>query len=78
MNKKICSIVVASLTLFTSCEQGMKQDTATKNISNKKNEAAPIIKHSDPLLHSHSTATTKKLSCCIGPPSRVKAKPGKN
>ena len=75
MNKNICSIFILLLIVFASCKQAVKPN-ASKMV-NDKTETVSAANHNDSIHHTHDTTGTKKLTCCIGPPSRVKTKVAK-
>ena len=63
MNKNFFSILIVTSALFAACKQSVKQESAPKN--------------SDSLFHTHAKPGTKKLSCCVSPPSRRNIKSDK-
>lgn len=82
MSKMSCSIIIVAFTFFTACKQNPKQESSINNAGINKTEAESenafvAIKHNDSLLNSHAKADSKKLSCCVAPPSRFKIKADK-
>lgn len=77
MNKKICTILTAAIILFAACKQSAKQDSAVKNDSINRTATSQMGKDHDSLHHVHANTGAKKLTCCIGPPSRLKIKSDK-
>jgi hypothetical protein len=54
----------------------VKQDNIEKKSGSNKTDTSAIVKH-DSSHHVHSGTGAKKLTCCIGPPSRIKIKADK-
>ena len=77
MNKNLFSILIAIVILFIACDQNVKQDNAIKHEGSDKAGTALTAKHHDSSLHARPGAGSKKLTCCIGPPSRIKINTGK-
>ena len=73
MDKNIFSILIATLIFFTACNNSVKQDAEKITSDNKKDSVLPAKDH-DSLFHAHAKPGTKKLSCCVSPPSRSKIK----
>jgi PBP1b-binding outer membrane lipoprotein LpoB len=77
MNRNIFSILIIAVLTFNGCNQSVKQDTAVKNTGDTTAGTVSVTKRTDTLVHNQATVGTKKLPCCIGPPSRVKIRVAK-